>query len=371
MPNPNAEVSFVVRMDLPAGRSPAEELHAARSVSVELESGRRARLDPADRRSVGFAEILDTLSQHHLPVYLEIDPETSAITRLLISDVTRVLSIEPLDEGVLRVKLARSHARHVLRRGVPDFDELESRLRDALRTGDLVILTENDAHEIIDVRYPTGLGGSEGPIKTPLARKVAEPKIPWWSFLIPWLSCASAAKAQQVFDAMNATSCDPLAVPAPCIPFLYPDDGCFARAHEMCRLMIKMGLNPGKVWIEGNLHVETNNNPFCYVSWDWHVAPTLCVRGPGFLQTQQLVIDPALFSSPVSKATWKAKQGDPNATLKDTDASIYFDADTVDVISSDMFDPNYVDTNLDLIIYRQKLKARAEDKGPPPYACPP
>ena len=179
----------------------------------------------------------------------------------------------------------------------------------------------------------------------------------------------STTKAQQVFDAMNAASCDPLAVPAPCIPFLYPDDGCFARAHEMCRLMINMGHTPKKVWIHeqppADLHVDTKNHPDCYVEWNWHVAPTLCVRGPGLFQIQEVVIDPSLFTAPISKTTWKAKQGDPNATLTDTDASPYFFFGNVST------DPNYVETNLDLAYYRLQLQTRAVQEGSPPYPnCP-
>lgn len=183
-----------------------------------------------------------------------------------------------------------------------------------------------------------------------------------------WFRCASATKAQGVFDAMNATTCDPLTVPAPCIPFLYPDDGCFARAHEMCRLMIDMGLAPRKVWIKGDLYVSTKNNPDCEVWWDWHVAPTLCVRGPGLFQTQDMVIDPSLFTTPVTKAEWKLKQGDPNATLTDSDASIYFH--TL-VYPPNGTDSNYSDTNIDLAYYRLQLQNRSVQPGPPPYAnCP-
>ena len=109
------------------------------------------RLDPADRRSVGFAQILDELSKQRRPVYLELDPETSAIMRLRIPHVTRVVALHSIDDGV-DVELERSHARHVLRRGAPDFDELERKLREALDTRAPVILTESDAHEVIDVR---------------------------------------------------------------------------------------------------------------------------------------------------------------------------------------------------------------------------
>ena len=174
-------------------------------------------------------------------------------------------------------------------------------------------------------------------------------------------------KAQQVFDAMAATSCDPLTVPVPCIPFLYPDDGCWARAHEMCRLMINLGLSPRKVWIDRStgywLHVNTKNNPLCYVEWGWHVAPTLCVRSPKFFQTQRMVIDPSLFTTPVSEATWKGVQGDPNATLTHTGADQFWHGGGTD--------PTYSASNAILAQYRLALQNRANQVGPPPYAnCP-
>ncbi|HEY8224977.1 MAG TPA: protein-glutamine glutaminase family protein [Pyrinomonadaceae bacterium] len=366
MPNPNAIVSSVIRFEPPLDRPPAEMLRADRGLSVELEGERRVRLDPADPRSAGFAQILDGLRKQRLPVYVEVDPATSAITRLLIPHVTRVAGIRPIDVGVLGVQLDLSHGRHVLRRGAPDFDEMERQLREALRTGAPVILTENDAHEIIDVR--SYRPGPDGP---PFPDREFPPRLPWpwwwriwhWSWW-PWwwFRCISATKVKQIFDAMNATSCNPLTVPAPCIPFLYPDDGCWARAHEMCRLMINMNVTPKKVWIQGNLYVSTKNHPDCEVWWNWHVAPTLCMRGPGLFQKQDMVIDPALFATPVSKTTWKGVQSDPTAILTDSDASDYLWGIT---------DPIYTATNEKLAFYRLQLQNRAIEHGPPPYAtCP-
>lgn len=166
---------------------------------------------------------------------------------------------------------------------------------------------------------------------------------------------------------MAGTTCDPLTVPAPCIPFLYPDDGCWGRAHEVCRLMINMGLSPRKVWIDHSsgtwLHVNTKNNPQCYVEWGWHVAPTLCVRGPGFFQTHRMVIDPSLFTTPVLEATWKGVQGDPNATLTHTGADQFWHGGGTD--------PTYSASNAVLAQYRLALQNRANQVGPPPYAnCP-
>ena len=78
-------------------------------------------------------------------------------------------------------------------------------------------------------------------------------------------------RARQLFDLVNSRLCCPASAPAPCIPFLYPDDGCWARAHEMCRLMIAAGAQPEKVWIYGTpppflpLKVSSQNKPNCLV----------------------------------------------------------------------------------------------------------
>ena len=253
-----------------------------------------------------------------------------------------------------------------------------------MKSGKPVVLVEDDAHHIMEVRDFTP--GPEVPLPpffpVPLPEPRLPPRYPWplnwvWWFLSRiqvwlrwprwWFSCLTIKRAQQVFDFLSATSCDPLTVPPPCIPFLFPDDGCHARAHEMCRLMIASGLSPRKIWITNSdghkLHVDTKNNPQCYVEWYWHVAPTLCVRGPGWLQTQTMVIDPALFTTPVSEATWKDAQNDPGATVDYIDASSFTLSGTTD--------SNYSATNAILAFNRLALQTRSIQVGPPPYAnCP-
>ena len=372
MPNPNAVVTLVLRIDPPLDR----EVVGEGGFTVELEGGRRARIDRAEKNAGGMARVLDGLRELRRPVYLELDPTTDVITRLLIPHVTRVASVDPIDAGVLSVELEQSHARHVLRSNTPDAGDLEMLLREASRDFSPVVITETDAHEIIDVRpYTFGPEGDvphfprpEFPARVPWSLEWIRFQLwrvwrccwwPWW-----WFRCLSMTRAQQVFDAMKATSCNPLTVPPPCIPFLYPDDGCWGRASEMCRLMINMGLSPAKVWIQGSLHVSTKNNPNCQVFWGWHVAPTLCVRGPTIFQSQQMVIDPSLFNTPVSQAAWKGVQGDPNASLTPSAASIF-------MLWGNILDPGYVKTNQVLATYRLQLQNRSLQVGPPPYAnCP-
>ena len=162
-----------------------------------------------------------------------------------------------------------------------------------------------------------------------------------------------------MFSLVSDKTCDPLTAPAPCIPYLYPDDGCWARAHEMCRLMLAAGARPRKIWIDGRLDAPTKNHPSCRVRWGWHVAPTLRVRR--LFGGRDVVIDPSLFARPVSKADWKGIQGDPGAGLTSTAASLYWRNFLDD-------DPDYADTHHWLRHFRLQLKTRALQVGPPPYA---
>lgn len=171
----------------------------------------------------------------------------------------------------------------------------------------------------------------------------------------------SIQQARDLFNLSCSKLCCPVSAPKPCIPFLYPDDGCWGRAHEMCRLMIAEGASPLKVWIYGGLRVDTSHNPNCYVRWGWHVAPTLDVRSRS--GTKRYVIDPSLFDSPVTTATWKSVQGDPSATLVYTSASIFHRSRS----GTTTTDPGYSQTRSVLNTYRNRLKLRSANNGPPPY----
>lgn len=94
-------------------------------------------------------------------------------------------------------------------------------------------VTVNDRQEILDVRP------YDPPFELP--RLEPPPRIVWWVWCWwPWnwfrrYCCVSRRRAQELFDLCAATTCDPLTVPPPCIPFLYPDDGCWGGAHRRFR----------------------------------------------------------------------------------------------------------------------------------------
>ena len=79
MANSNAIVSRFVMVTGPARRGAAPELSG-----FELEDGRTLRFDPNNPRSNGFARVLAGLAELRRPVYVEVDPETEAVSRLLL-----------------------------------------------------------------------------------------------------------------------------------------------------------------------------------------------------------------------------------------------------------------------------------------------
>jgi hypothetical protein len=359
MPNPNAIVAGVSRIDPPIQRPTAEFLNNAppAGVVVHFDDGRIARLDPGDPRSTTYAEVLDELRRMIVSAYVEVNPANNAITRLLVPLVVRVTDILPTPSGDMEVELEISHARHILKRTNPDYDELIQTLQTARAQSVTLSVTETENdHEIIDVRpapNPT----------TPAVQAVATTPPASLSFALP---AVTPQTAQQMFVLVSNQTCDPVAVPPPCIPFLFPDDGCWGRAHQMCRLMSAAGEQSGKVWIYGRLQVNTRNNPTCQVNWGWHVVPTLQVNTGAGVQLQ--VIDPALFTGPVPEGTWKGVQGDPSATLALTDSSVFYRSPAGAVQT----DPTYAQTAQVLATYRLQLQLRSTSAvGPPPYHnCP-
>lgn len=117
------------------------------------------------------------------------------------------------------------------------------------------------------------------------------------------------------------------------IPFDYPLDCCYSRAHEMCRQFESKGVECGKAWFYGeefaaggaSLKAATPVNavtPKGYVNWTYHVAPAITVTDGSTTKTQ--VIDPSLFDKPVDVSVWTNRMNDPKGKLEFSDSSPYF-----------------------------------------------
>jgi len=71
--------------------------------------------------------------------------------------------------------------------------------------------------------------------------------------------------------------------------WLYPDDGCYARAQLINRNLLQwMSTAPKKIFVFGDLNVKTANSPYGEVTWWYHVAPIVQVQGVKF------VLDPSV-----------------------------------------------------------------------------
>lgn len=123
----------------------------------------------------------------------------------------------------------------------------------------------------------------------------------------------SHAEIVEIFSFLAKLSCDKSQNcyndRLPCITFQYKQNGCQARAHLM-RYYIEntYHLQSYKIFAFGNLN--TNNAGGCgrnCISWDWHVAP-LVYESDATGKLTQMVIDPSLFSEPVTVDQWKAIQ---------------------------------------------------------------
>lgn len=315
--------------------APAPALQGVGAVHVQVADG-AALLDLGDPRARVWRDLLEELREAGEPVYLEVDPQSRVIGRLLYPRRATVLEVAPApEEGRHEVELEISQARHFLDPGNADYARLLHALQEACRQGHLVLVTETpDEHEIVDVRvdsgpFDAGLAGAPG-LAGAASEVTPEVAREWFARL-----------ARQEH-----------------IPFGYPDDGCWGRAHEMCRIMAAEGVAAGKVWIYGRLSVETANHPFCKVSWGWHVAPTL-----GVLGAEVHVLDPSIFPVPVTRLSWVEGMGDPHAAVHETEASVFYRGRT----GRTSQDPDYTRTEGVLARYRRQLALRVAEHGAPPY----
>lgn len=88
------------------------------------------------------------------------------------------------------------------------------------------------------------------------------------------------------------------------IPFNVFDRGCYARATAMARFAEQRGVEMGKRFIEGNLHVKIPG--LSLIRFGWHVAPVLFVKSATGI-VQAMVFDPTYFLTPVSLNVWEDK----------------------------------------------------------------
>jgi hypothetical protein len=91
------------------------------------------------------------------------------------------------------------------------------------------------------------------------------------------------------------------------LSWLYPDDGCYARAAMVMRNIFRSYAPMAKkVFVFGNLRVKTRNSSRGVVGWWYHVAPIVEVDGVKY------VIDPSIeYAQPLPLKDWLSRMGKP------------------------------------------------------------
>jgi hypothetical protein len=200
----------------------------------------------------------------------------------------------------------------------------------------------------------------------PTVFNIVEAKLRWEAFTLCVKTVPNYAKAKEIFDFCAKQSCH-LPGPkdiAPCIPFQYVPDGCYARAHKMRWIITtKYKYCCEKVFSfanQGNDHLAVKADKWggCCIGWWYHVAPLIRVKVSfGRINfSLAYVIDPSMFDKPVLLSTWLAAQEnttcDPSANVSMYSiqpGSAYTPANVAGTQFS--IDPNYTATDQRLIQY--------------------
>jgi hypothetical protein len=231
---------------------------------------------------------------------------------------------------------------------------------------------ERELEEFARTRLPLEKPSKIVPIAVnkidPTTFNFADLYLKWPPFSLCRKIVPSYAKAKEIFDFCAQLSCHlpgPYAV-TPCIPFQYVIDGCYARAHQMRRVITtRYGYCCEKVFsfaTAGNdtLAVQANKWGGCCVQWWYHVAPLIRVRlqikviPKKFSLTLAMVIDPGMFDKPVLLSTWLAAQENTNC-IPHAHVTSYSiqpgSAYTPSLGSGFTTDPNYTQTESTLLAY--------------------
>jgi hypothetical protein len=339
----------------------AAEAGAPSQTQIEATSGVDALIDHNQPHAKVWLEVLEERRRHGDLVCLEVSDDSREVLRLLLPFQDRVAAL--MDEGdEVLIALEMFQAIRRLNRSHPRFADFYGLLETARSQRATVIITDDlVTHEIVDVRLAAP-EAEEGPgPKSDAAALVDAP-----AETAP--PVMSLAYARQLFTAVSLQTCTAIEPESTCIPFLYPDEGCWVRAHQMWRVIARdFGVQMWKSWNYGGysekfrpLRAATRNHPNCYVDWIYHVAPVVTVSGLG-----PYVLDPSLFSQPVKEEQWTSVQkNEGKSVLVQSTGGIYLRTFGGEIT----YDPNYIATETNLRKFRGDLKLRSVGKdGPPPY----
>jgi hypothetical protein len=324
-------------------------------ILVNFEDHRKVFLSLNEPHASVWGKMIDYLQKNNRPVYIEADPLTETITRVLAPEKDRVWRIKD-DKRKASVDIAfmTSAVMYHLHRDMPNFGNVLMRLETALEKGEHVLITATDDFDIIDVRTLPSSFGPKAAARESTPDTVTEEIKP-----------VSPERAKALFDFLLSCDCSPKLLPNLCIPFKVPKNGCWIRAHLMSYKLVAEGETPQKVWCSYSgklLTAKTPNSIECQVSWIYHVAPILPVLQKNG-KSIDMIFDPSMFDGPVPVAKWQKSMTVTKSSLNTTRWQQYERFGDGEASEGQ--------ANTDMEIFRNAYEGQCVDFGIPPYTYEP
>lgn len=148
----------------------------------------------------------------------------------------------------------------------------------------------------------------------------------------------------------------------------YTDDGCLARAHKMCAILHKKGVfcekiradNAHGTWLRSfGISILQEDNKWLHMNF--HMAVLVRVAVSTWIEDR--VIDPALFSGPVSVKAWLEKLINRDSIQRDGTIDISEQQKDVTRLPFDVFERRlfWANKDRDLRITNRLLQLHRED----------
>lgn len=320
-------------------------IDVANAKVVRLSSGESLLLDATTSRL--WIELLESDEFGSEPFYFEYEERTGIISELLTPTTDQIRSIETEAERKVLWFNKRPSPAFVLAQN-PEHDKV---LFDAMRAvehaRDVCIFIDPKSDEvfaILDVKKNRTFTLFDTANLLAVAAVTAT---------------VTQAQAEEIFQHVAAWICP--TVPTDdldCVPFNFPTDCCYARAHKICNYISSLNISCGKVWNYGNLCVPTVNHPDGKVRWRYHVTAFIRV---GAIET---AIDPSMFNGPVAIAQWITGQNDAQSVQERTNWQVYTRSQGG---AFETIDPDLSRTNLQLKVHINSLR-RLHDGHPGGWA---
>lgn len=325
-----------------------------RKPGVQLAHGETAFFDLTNLSEANHqARMLEALQRLGWPAHVELRSDR-VIAAVRIPDIGTVLRISARAAGIHEVISDSSEAR-LLVDASTHAKELEL-LQSALATGALVVIAEHNGW-IVDVQF----------LPTYVVAGIPDYEdVECGVGIIGRTSVLDLPQIDQLVLDIVAQSCALPNASDGCIPFLYARTGCWARAHRVCELLADAGVVAAKLWVFGDLRVDTPNVPACQMAWAWHTAAFLRIKTTSGEDIR--VIDPSMFPErSASREEWIGAQNDSAALQLYSDRSVYKLTSICRgrAEAHNLWNTGHRETIAQLAVYRQRL---LELNPPPPFA---